>query len=60
MAGGIASKILARLASGRFMEGFLTKGRHSDLLKAISVKVVLNPRTALIGAARRGEALVAA
>jgi glucokinase len=60
VAGGIASKILARLRSGPFMEGFLAKGRHADLLRAIAVKVVLEPKAALFGAARRAEALVAA
>lgn len=60
VAGGIAPKILARLRSNRFMEGFLAKGRHSDLLAAIPVKVVLEPKAALLGAARRAEALAAA
>lgn len=60
VAGGIAPKILARLRSGAFMEGFLAKGRHSDLLQAITVRVVLEPKAALFGAARRAEALAAA
>lgn len=60
VAGGIAPKILARLRSGPFMEGFPAKGRHSGLLQAIAVKVVLEPKAALFGAARRAEALVAA
>lgn len=60
VAGGIAPKILARLRSGPFMEGFLAKGRHSDLLQAITVRVVLEPKAALFGAARRAEALAAA
>ena len=60
VAGGIAPRILARLRSGPFMEGFLAKGRHSGLLQAIAVKVVLEPKTALFGAARRAEALAAA
>lgn len=60
VAGGIAPKILARLRSGAFMEGFLAKGRHSSLLQAIAVKVVLEPKAALFGAARRAEALAAA
>lgn len=60
VAGGIAPRILARLRSGPFMEGFLAKGRLSNLLQAIPVQVVLEPRTALFGAARRAEALAAA
>ncbi len=60
VAGGIAPKILARLISGVFMEGFLAKGRHGELLKRIPVKVVLEPKAALFGAARRAAALVTA
>lgn len=59
VAGGIAPKILSRLASGPFMDGFVAKGRHADLLKSIPVKVVLEPKAALFGAARRAEALIA-
>ena len=58
VAGGIAPKILARLTSGLFMEGFLAKGRHAQLLRGIPVKVVLEPKAALFGAARRAAALV--
>lgn len=50
--GGIAPKVLPRLKGGPFMESFLAKGRFRPLLSKIPVKVVLNPRTALLGAAR--------
>lgn len=59
IAGGIAPKILPRLLSGLFMEGFLAKGRHADLLRRIPVNVVLEPKAALFGAARRAAALLA-
>ncbi|CAL1238994.1 glucokinase [Candidatus Methylocalor cossyra] len=49
--GGIAPKILSILADGAFMEGFLAKGRFATFLKAIPVRVALNPSTALLGAA---------
>lgn len=49
--GGIAPKILPLLQSGLFMEGFLHKGRMRPLLEAMPVKVILNDRTALFGAA---------
>jgi glucokinase len=49
--GGIAPKILAKLKDGAFMRAFLDKGRYTDLLAAIPVKVVLNDRAALRGAA---------
>lgn len=58
VAGGIAPKILARLRAGPFMEGFLAKGRQSELLKTVAVQVVLEPKAALFGAVRRAEALV--
>jgi len=60
VAGGIAPKILAHLAGGGFMQGFLAKGRHADLMAGIPVHVVLEPKAALLGAARRAEALTGA
>jgi glucokinase len=50
--GGIAPKILPRLAEGGFVQAFLDKGRFRDLLERVPVRVVLNERTALLGAAR--------
>jgi glucokinase len=52
LGGGIAPKILDKLKDGTFMQAFSNKGRYSDLLKKIPVKVSLNDRTGLIGAAR--------
>jgi glucokinase len=49
--GGIAPKILDQLADGAFMEAFRAKGRMSDLLERMPVRVVLNDRTALYGPA---------
>lgn len=51
VAGGIAPKILPRLQDGTFIRAFTDKGRLSDLLRSIEVKVALNPRAPLIGAA---------
>jgi glucokinase len=51
LGGGIAPRILPRLRAGAFMEAFTTKGRFSELLGAIPVRVILNDRTALMGAA---------
>jgi glucokinase len=56
--GGIAPKIVARLQTGRFMQGFLNKGRLTDTLRAVPVKVVLNDKTGLMGAAYRGAQLL--
>jgi glucokinase len=52
--GGVAPKIIARLQHGRFMEGFLHKGRMRPALESIPVHVVLNDKTALLGAAYWG------
>ncbi len=53
--GGIAPKILARLQEGRFLEGFFDKGRMGEALRSVPVKVVLNDKTALLGAAYWGS-----
>jgi glucokinase len=50
--GGIAPRIAAHLTDGRFMTRFTDKGRMRPLLESIPVRVVLNDRTALLGAAR--------
>lgn len=50
--GGIAPKILPKLKEDVFMRNFHSKGRMSNLLEQIPVKVILNGDTALIGAAR--------
>jgi glucokinase len=55
--GGIAPRILEKLRAGPFLEALDAKGRFSELLSRIPVHVILNDRTALLGAARlaRGE-----
>ncbi|MGB9671298.1 MAG: glucokinase [Halothiobacillaceae bacterium] len=55
--GGIAPKILPLLKQGAFMEGFLDKGRFRNLLAAMPVEVVLEPRAPLIGAAHAARSL---
>lgn len=49
--GGIAPKLLPALRRGGFLASFVDKGRFRDFLEAIDVRVVLNPKAALIGAA---------
>jgi glucokinase len=51
LGGGIPPKILSKLKEDIFMEAFTNKGRFRGLLEKISVKVVLNDKAALIGAA---------
>jgi glucokinase len=50
--GGIAPKIIDKLRDGTFMRAFSRKGRLSPVLEAMPVRVILDPRTALYGAAR--------
>jgi len=49
--GGIAPKILPALKQGAFVQGFTDKGRYRALMQSMPVKVALNPRAPLIGAA---------
>jgi glucokinase len=52
LGGGIAPKILSKLAGLLFMHSFVGKGRMQPLLESIPVKVIINDKTALMGAAR--------
>jgi len=52
LGGGIAPKIIDRLREPIFMEAFANKGRFEPVLTNIPVKVILNDKTALLGAAR--------
>jgi glucokinase len=54
LAGGIAPKILPKLAGPLFMQAFLSKGRMQPLLEAIPVRVITNEKTGLLGAACYG------
>lgn len=49
--GGIAPKIIEAITSTLFMEAFTAKGRMQPLLKKIPVRLILEPRVALLGAA---------
>lgn len=50
--GGIGPKILDKLSDGTFMKAFLDKGRFAVLMGNIPVRLILNEKTALIGAAQ--------
>jgi len=56
--GGIAPKIRAKLADGTFVTAFCDKGRFAELMASIPVSLMLEPRTALLGAARVAQGLV--
>jgi glucokinase len=57
LGGGIAPKILPKLREGAFLRAFRDKGRLSPLLERIPVRVILEPRTALLGAAQYAATL---
>jgi glucokinase len=57
--GGIAPRILEKLKDGTFMKAFTDKGRLSQLLVNTPVRVILESKTALIGAAAYAEARAA-
>ncbi|HEX3556480.1 MAG TPA: glucokinase [Thermoanaerobaculia bacterium] len=59
LGGGIAPKHLRRLAGGRFLATFHDKGRFKPFLEKVPVRVILNDRAALLGAARHAASLLA-
>lgn len=54
LGGGLPPRILPFLEKGIFMDSFRRKGRMSELLSAIPVHVIMNPKAALLGAAYYG------
>jgi glucokinase len=50
--GGIAPKIMPKLTDGTFMRTYSDKGRMTGLVNSIPVRVILDDKTALYGAAR--------
>jgi glucokinase len=51
LGGGIPPKILPALKQGSFLKAFLAKGRFADFLSRIPVRVILNDKATLLGAA---------
>jgi glucokinase len=51
LGGGIAPQVLPLLKQGKFMHAFLAKGRMRSIMESMPVKVILNDKTALLGAA---------
>jgi glucokinase len=54
LGGGIPPRILPALERPEFMQALTNKGRFSDLLTRVPVYVILNPKSALLGAACHG------
>jgi len=52
LGGGIPPKMLSVLKGPLFLNAFQAKGRFRDMMEHIPVKVILNERAALLGAAR--------
>ncbi|MEB3198853.1 MAG: glucokinase [Candidatus Sericytochromatia bacterium] len=59
IAGGIGPKNLARMQDGQFQTAYRHKGRFSDLVASIPVRMVINPYVALVGAAAAAAELEA-
>lgn len=57
--GGIVPKILTKMKEGAFMRSFVDKGRLSELLQQTPVRIILESRAALMGAAAYAEARAA-
>jgi len=51
LAGGIPPRIIDKLQSALFLEAFTRKGRLSDVLHRVPVRVIVNRKAALFGAA---------
>jgi glucokinase len=58
--GGIAPRIVPRLTAGGFLAAFHDKGRLGTLMAEIPVRVALDPRAPVLGAAVVAEELAAA
>lgn len=52
LSGGISPKIIELLKGGTFMKAFIGQHRYGDYLAAIPVKVIMNEKAPLLGAAR--------
>ncbi len=56
--GGIAPKIIWKLKEGAFIKAFMDKGRLTSIVRSIPVKVIMNDRAALLGAAAYAARLI--
>jgi glucokinase len=52
LGGGLPPRLLPAIKSSKFMSAFRRKGRMSQLMADIPVRVIMNPRAALMGAVR--------
>ena len=54
LGGGIPPRIIPALTDGLFMKSYKDKGKMSDFVQQFPVYVIMNPKVALVGAARYG------
>jgi glucokinase len=54
LGGGIPPRIISVLRAGGFMQTYQHKGRFGAMIAQMPVYVILNPKAALLGAARAG------
>ena len=57
--GGVAPKLIGKMKDGTFLRAFCDKGRLSAVLERVPVRVILESRAALMGAAAYAEARAA-
>ena len=57
LGGGIPPRILPALRRGSFLQSFLSKGRLRSLMEQIPLRVIVNAKAGLLGAARVAMAL---
>lgn len=57
LAGGIVGQLIERIGGATFRDAYLAKSPLEPLMRSIPVRVVLEPRTALWGAARLAEGI---
>jgi glucokinase len=58
VSGGIAPRIIERMAAGGFVAAFRDKGRLAPLMESMPIHVSLNPRAPLFGAAHVASEMV--
>jgi len=58
ISGGIAPRIIERMAGGGFVAAFRDKGRLAPLMETMAINVSLNPRAPLFGAAHVAAEMV--
>ena len=57
LAGGIAAKVMPRIARGGLLAAFRAKGRMSPIVAEVRLAVVLDPALGLLGAAARAASV---